>query len=186
MTYSQTALGGAFKVSPVLHSACILQVRQRPPWVRVQNRAFCLVNMQEVWKPVPGYEGLYEVSDQGRVRSLDRYVQCSGPVKGAYVSFKKGRLLRPGPSNYGHLSVVLGRGQTRMVHDLVLRAFVGCPPAKHECCHGNGDPSDNRLENLRWGTRSENILDAVKHGTWMTPGRIAGQIKARAARWGRE
>ena len=112
---------------------------------------------------MPGYEGLYEVSDQGRVRSLDRYVQCSGPVKGAYVSLKKGRLLRPGPSNYGHLSVVLGRRQTRMVHDLVLRAFVGCPPTKHECCHNNGAPSDNRLENLRWGTRSENNIDAVQH-----------------------
>lgn len=70
MLYSQTALGGAFKVSPVLHSACTLQVRQRPPRVRVQNRAFCLANMQEVWKPVPGYEGLYEVSDQGRVRAI--------------------------------------------------------------------------------------------------------------------
>ena len=163
MLYSQTALGGAFKVSPVLHSACTLQVRQRPPRVRVQNRAFCLANMQEVWKPVPGYEGLYEVSDQGRVRSLDRYVQCSGPVKGAYVSLKKGRLLRPGPSNYGHLSVVLGRRQTRMVHDLVLRAFVGAPPTKRECCHNNGDPADNRLENLRWGTRSENNIDAVRH-----------------------
>lgn len=185
MSYTTPALGGAFKVSPVLHSACTLQVRQRPLRVRVQNRAFLLVCM-ETWKAVPGYEGVYEVSDQGRVRSLDRYVQCSGPVKGAYVSLKKGRLLRPGPSNYGHLSVVLGRRQTRMVHDLVLRAFVGCPPAKHECCHNNGAPSDNRLENLRWGTRSENILDAVKHGTWMTPGRIAGQIKGRATRWGRK
>lgn len=119
---------------------------------------------EEIWKDIPGYEGLYQVSDQGRVRSLDRVVMCTGAVKGAYSSRKKGRLLRPGPSNFGHLSVVLGRRNTRMVHDLVLRAFVGPPPDKHECCHNNGNPADNRLENLRWGTRSENNVDAVKHG----------------------
>ena len=140
--------------------------------------------MKEVWKAIPGYEGSYEVSDQGRVRSLDRVVACSGPVKGSYTSTKKGRILLPGPSNYGHLSVVLGRRNTRMVHDLVLRAFVGAPPKSHECLHANGVPSDNRLCNLRWGTRSENIRDSVRHGTWMTPERIAGQIKGRAVRWG--
>lgn len=120
--------------------------------------------MEEIWKPVPGYEGRYEVSNMGRVRSLDRQVLCTSDVKKSYVSYRKGQILRPGPSNYGHLSVVLGRRQTRMVHDLVLRAFVGPPPAKHECCHNNGNPQDNRLENLRWGTRSENNIDAVKHG----------------------
>jgi hypothetical protein len=120
---------------------------------------------EEIWKPVPGYEGRYEVSDLGRVRSLDREIICMGEIKGSYVSRKKGRVLRPGPSNYGHLSVVLGRGKTRMVHELVLRAFVGEPPDKHECCHNNGDPTDNRLSNLRWGTRSENSVDAVKHGS---------------------
>lgn len=119
---------------------------------------------EEIWKPVPGYEGQYEVSDLGRVRSLDRAVICMGEIKGSYMSLRKGRVLRPGPSNSGHLSVVLGRRQTRMVHDLVLRAFVGPPSEDHECCHNNGDPSDNRLENLRWGTRSENNIDAVKHG----------------------
>ena len=141
---------------------------------------------EEIWKPVPGYEGRYEVSDIGRVRSLDRAVICMGEIKGAYVSRKKGRVLRPGPSNYGHLSVVLGRGKTRMVHELVLRAFVGDPPDKHECCHNNGDPTDNRLSNLRWGTRSENIRDAINHGTWMTDARRAGQEKGRASRWGKK
>jgi hypothetical protein len=184
MLYSQTALGGAFKVSPVLHSACTLQVRQRPPRVRVQNRAFCLANMQEVWKPVPGYEGLYEVSDQGRVRSLDRDVTQTSRRGALYTLRKKGKLLRPGRMPSGHLSVALGRGNSQCVHRLVLLAFVGPAPDKHECCHNNGNPADNRLENLRWGTRSENIKDAIRHGTWLTPGRIAGQIKGRASRWG--
>jgi hypothetical protein len=154
-------------------------------WTRMQNRAFCLEIMQEVWKAIPGYEGQYEVSNQGNVRSLDRYVECEGPIKGRYLSKKKGRALRPGPSNFGHMSVVLGKHNTHFVHKLVLLAFVGPAPDKHECCHSNGDPADNRLENLRWGTRSENIKDAVRHGTWMTPARKAAGDKGRAVRWGR-
>ena len=140
-----------------------------PVRARMQNRAFLLVCM-ETWKAIPGYEGLYEVSDQGRVRSFRRVAN--------------GQLLRPGRMPQGHLSVALGRGNSQCVHKLVLLAFVGPAPDKHECCHNNGNPADNRLENLRWGTRSENIKDAVRHGTWLTPERIAGQIKGRAVRWG--
>jgi len=176
-------LGGTFKVSPSLHSARILRVRQHLT-VRMQSRAFLLACM-ESWKPIPGYEGQYEVSDQGRVRSLDRHVECVGPIKGAYLSKKKGRMLRPGPSNFGHMSVVLGRRNTQFVHKLVLIAFIGPAPHKHECCHSNGDPADNRLVNLRWGTRSENIMDSVRQGNWMTPERKAGCAKGLAIRWGK-
>ena len=98
---------------------------------------------------MPGYEGQYEVSNQGNVRTFRR---------GA-----KGRLLKPGRMPRGHLSVALGRGNSQCVHKLVLLAFVGAAPDKHECCHNNGNPADNRLENLRWGTRSENNIDAVVH-----------------------
>lgn len=105
--------------------------------------------MQEIWKSVPGFEGQYDVSSQGRVRTFRR---------GA-----NGRLLKPGRMPQGHLSVALGRGNSQCVHKLVLLAFVGPPPKGCECLHGNGDPSDNRLENLRWGTRSENNIDAVLH-----------------------
>lgn len=139
----------------------------------------------ENWKAIPGYEGQYEVSDQGRVRSLDRQVECTGPIKGRYLSTKKGRVLRPGPSNFGHMSVVLGRNNTQFVHKLVLIAFVGPAPHKNECRHLNGDPADNRLENLCWGTRRENIMDSVRQGNWMTPERIAACAKGRATRWGR-
>jgi hypothetical protein len=103
----------------------------------------------EVWKLVPEYEGKYEVSDQGRVRSFQRYPQ--------------GRILRPGRMPGGHLSVALGRGNSQCVHKLVLLTFVGAAPDKHECLHINGIPNDNRLANLRWGTRSENNIDAVLH-----------------------
>jgi hypothetical protein len=71
-----------------------------------------------------------------------------------------------------------------MVHELVLSTFAGLRPAKHECCHINGIPTDNRLENLRWGTRSDNIRDSVRHGNWMTPERKAALDKGRNTRWG--
>ena len=126
--------------------------------------------MNEIWKDVPEYEGLYQVSNLGNVRSYRRSIEP--------------KLLKPGRMPRGHLSVALGRNNSRCVHELVLLAFVGPAPHKHECRHLNGDPSDNRLKNLCWGTRSENIADAVRHGTWMTPERKAGGDKGRASRWG--
>jgi hypothetical protein len=125
----------------------------------------------EVWKLIPGYDGKYEVSDQGRIRS--------------YRRSDTGHILSPGRMPGGHMSVALGRKNSQCVHKLVLLAFVGPAPERHECLHINGIPDDNRLANLRWGTRSENILDAVKHGTWMTQARIDALDKGRATRWGR-
>lgn len=119
----------------------------------------------ELWKPIPGYEGIYEVSDHGNVRSLDRAVTN----RLGHVQHRKGVTLKPGPGKHGRLFVVLVRGDdTRWnvpVHRLVLLAFVGEPPAGTEACHNNGDHLDNRLCNLRWDTKSANTLDAVKHGT---------------------
>ena len=140
--------------------------------------------MTENWKAVPGHEGRYEVSDQGRVRSLDAAVKCSGPVKGEYYSHKKGRMLRPGRMTLGHLSVALGRGNSRCVHELVLLAFVGASYVGRECLHRNGVPSDNRLENLHWGTRSENIRDAYAHGARDREKNMQALAKGRATRWG--
>jgi hypothetical protein len=57
------------------------------------------------------------------------------------------------------------KGKGRRIHRLVLQAFVGPCPAGQECCHGDGDPSNNVLSNLRWGTRSDNRRDSVGHGT---------------------
>jgi hypothetical protein len=134
----------------------------------------------EQWRPVVGHPN-YEVSDQGRVRSIDRVVMRAGSRRAKpYAVFRKGQLLRPGPSNYGHLSVVLGRGKTRMVHTLVLEAFVGPRPKGMDACHGPGGTQDNRLENLRWGTRTNNILDGVDAGTWFSPARAEHLRKMRA------
>lgn len=122
----------------------------------------------ERWLPIPGYEGSYEVSDMGRVRSLDRVIHASNGT--AYR--KPGRLLRLVPFTNGHLYVNLCKpgvsSRTKSVHRLVLTAFVGPCPEGMECCHNNGVHSDNRLVNLRWDTRSANMNDRFRHG-WIGP-----------------
>lgn len=119
--------------------------------------------MTEMWVPITGYEGLYEVSSLGRVRSLDRVVGTEKrPVRW------KGRVLRPAPSDKaGHLSVTLSRNSnTRSfpVHTLVLLAFIGPRPPGMEACHGPDGTQDNRVQNLRWDTSSENNHDIVRQG----------------------
>jgi len=117
----------------------------------------------ETWKPVVGFEGQYEVSDQGRVRSLDRSWQQRSKKGNLYTHHKRGRLLRPGRMSGGHVSVTLGKGNSRTVHSLVMEAFCGPAPEGMEVLHRNGNPSDSRLCNLRYGTRRENGLDKKWH-----------------------
>jgi hypothetical protein len=123
----------------------------------------------EIWKDIPGYEGQYQVSNQGRVRSLDRYIEVSDPKRKPFKKYVSGQLLRPGKVKSGHLTVVLGRNlegkpTSTPVHQLVLKTFMGDPKEDEEVRHLNGIPTDNRLENLQYGTRRENILDVFKIG----------------------
>ena len=121
----------------------------------------------EIWKDIPGYEGRYQVSTEGRIRSLDRRVPCKCHYAGKlFYRTVKGKILRPGRyCKAGHLSVVLGHGTAgRPVHQLVMLSFVGPPEEGMEVLHRNGDPTDNRLENLHYGTRLENILDVYRQG----------------------
>lgn len=118
----------------------------------------------EIWKSVVGYEGRYEVSDLGRVRSLDRVVN-GAPGKGTYL--KPGVVLRPGAHRQGYRLVSLHDGASRRtykVHRLVALAFLGPAPDGMEVCHNNSDPADNRAANLRWDTRSGNMQDAMALG----------------------
>jgi hypothetical protein len=113
----------------------------------------------ETWLPVAGWEGLYEVSDLGRVRSLKR--------KGGNNRWYGGKVLIPYP-NKGYPAVPLCRGGGRtmtQVHRLVLEAFRGPRPPGTMACHNNGDRGDPRLSNLRWDTCRANMADQYIHGT---------------------
>ena len=119
--------------------------------------------MDTIWKQVKGFEGKYEVSNLGDVRSITRRFKVA--IKGGeYSTTRKGRILRAGGSKSGHLSVVLGRGNTKSVHALVLTAFVGDRPKGMDTRHKDGNPANNKLSNLHWGTRADNIRDKKWHG----------------------
>ncbi|MFF8482316.1 NUMOD4 motif-containing HNH endonuclease [Streptomyces antibioticus] len=107
----------------------------------------------EEWRPVVGAEGRYEVSSLGRIRSLCR---------------RSPRLLKLYPNTNGYPVVsVYGAGERkrlRSVHQLVAEAFIGPHPPNTDVRHLNGIKADCRAVNLAYGTRSQNMLDAVQHG----------------------
>jgi hypothetical protein len=135
--------------------------------------------MSEEWRDVVGYEGFYQVSDAGRVRSIRRVCR-DGQSRG-------GKLLKQSTDENGRPRVdvkVDGTHRNFKVCRLVALAFLGTPATDQEVCHGNGNAADNRLDNLRWDTHQANVDDTARHGTrlqgeripWskLTPGRIAG------------
>lgn len=117
--------------------------------------------MAEEWRPVVGHEEAYEVSNLGRVKSLDRRV----PVRKdqSITRFAPGKVLNPQPDSHGHLRIYLA-GRTRSVHRLVAEAFIPNPEGLPNVLHWNDIPDDNRVENLRWGTQQDNIADIVRNG----------------------
>lgn len=120
---------------------------------------------EEIWKPVLGYEGIYEVSNHGRVRSLERRVPRLD--KGKFVQHRYApRYLVP-VDNKGYLAVRLSRLAVRkqaFVHVLVAEAFHGPKPSGLQTRHLNGNSKDNRPENLCYGTPLENCMDRTVHG----------------------
>ena len=113
-------------------------------------------HVQEVWQAAPGFEGLYEVSDGGRVRSLAR-------PRRNYVY-----LLRPTSVADGYHQVSLwrdGKSHRFRVHALVMESFVGPLPSGMLVRHLDGDPAHNCRLNLTYGTPSQNSDDSVRHGT---------------------
>ncbi len=121
----------------------------------------------ERWLPVVGYEGLYEVSSHGRVRSLDRPRPQQAVGRGMWP--RKGRILKlRRDSRTGYLTVGLsahGKQTTRKVHALVAEAFIGPRPKGQYVRHGSADKTDNRACNLCYGTPAENSADALRDGT---------------------
>lgn len=141
--------------------------------------------MNEIWRDVVGFEDAYQVSNLGRVRSKTRFVVMAASYKSAeHVSRRNGRLLRPGKASKGYFTVSLGRGKSRTVHSLVAEAFIGPRPEGYEVLHIDGTRVNNCANNLRYGTRLENIMDAVNNGTWLTSERRRALDKGRQTRWG--
>jgi hypothetical protein len=108
--------------------------------------------LMETWKSVVGYEGFYEVSNAGQIRNI-----LTGKLK-KFTHDKQKRRPFVGLWRNNKLRIIYP-------HKAVLEAFVGPRPQGMEACHNNGDPFDNRLENLRWDTTRNNQLDRIKHGT---------------------
>lgn len=121
----------------------------------------------EEWRPVPNWEALYEVSNLGRVKALERKTPCNNRW-GETVQRRPERILKATMSG-PYLSVGLnwrGVKRRRTVHRLVCEAFHGpCPSEKSHCAHSDGNPLNNNASNLRWASVRENAEDARRHGT---------------------
>jgi hypothetical protein len=115
---------------------------------------------EERWKAIEGYEGLYEISDHGNARSLDR-IDALGRTR-------KGTLLAPSQVRGGYYHVNLykdGKQKSFLVHRLVAKAFCDGYAEGLYACHNDGDPTNNHYTNVRFDTPKNNQADRIKHGT---------------------
>ena len=126
---------------------------------------------EEIWRPIVGYEGLYEVSSYGRVRSLDRYDNKN--------HFRKGLIMKQNNDGRGYMSVILclnGKIKKYLVHRLVAQAFIPNPDNLPEVNHKDENPENNSVTNLEWcdhsyninyGTRKDKVRESqLKSGFW--------------------
>ncbi len=127
----------------------------------------------EVWRDIPGFEGLYQVSNFGRVKSLDRWqnLDPNPQAPKGYARHIKGKIHRGTPVNRDGkiIRIVVGlrkdgRYFYRGIHEFVLLAFVGPRPEGYYGCHNDDTPTNNRLANLYWGTPKQNSADKIRHG----------------------
>ena len=119
--------------------------------------------MQEIWKDINGYEGLYQVSNLGRVKSLDRRARNH---KNGSTRFVKGQMITATGNGNGYKIVGLRyqrKRENRYVHRLVAEHFIDNPDDKKYINHIDYDTSNNCVENLEWCTQKENIIHSKDH-----------------------
>jgi hypothetical protein len=119
----------------------------------------------EIWRDIPGYEGAYQVSSLGRVRSMDRRIESKSKHGKSYTRFSAGRLISPSRAEKYAKIVLYPGNKSVLVHRLVASVFLGPCPEGQEVRHLNGDVTDNSVENLAYGSHKENEADKVRHGT---------------------
>ena len=118
----------------------------------------------EIWKDIIGYEGLYQVSNMGNVKSLDRWVKAKGNGKQFYASQP---IKIKYPNNYAYVFIYKNNKlKSHRVHRLVAKAFLPNPNNYPFVMHMDNDPKNNCVENLQWGTNSMNQKHAVATGIW--------------------
>lgn len=131
-----------------------------------ENLGFLLIHMDEIWKPVLGYEGLYEVSSLGRVRSVDRCVVNNGNIHKLTGRIIK-QYLNKNKRCRSYLTPMISlskNGKVRVVKVsfLVCTAFHGKRPKEYQCMHLDGNPTNNNFDNLSWGTKKENYNEPIR------------------------
>jgi hypothetical protein len=117
--------------------------------------------VKEEWKDIEGYEGYYQVSNHGRIRSLDRYVQSKNKK-----TLKKGMIRKLQTSHKGYSTITLlkhGEYKTFQVHRLVAIAFIDNPNNKPQVNHIDCNKENNTPNNLEWATQDENMKHAVEN-----------------------
>lgn len=125
--------------------------------------------MEEIWKSVKGYESIYEVSSVGRIRSLDRVIKKKGNRGSVYSLKLKGKILKPKLTKLGYHEHGLSNGVKYDIshfrlNRLVATAFIPNPNNLPQVHHIDHDKLNNKVDNLKWVTASENIKEAIKAG----------------------
>jgi len=118
--------------------------------------------VKEEWRDIKGYEGLYQVSNKGRVKSLDRTIVDS---RGRIIQHK-GRILKPVDSNgYFVVGLYINKKMKQFkVHRLIMQTFIPNPENKPEVNHKDGIKHNNNIKNLEWNTSKENVNHGLKIG----------------------
>lgn len=128
--------------------------------------------MEEIWKPIKGYENRYEVSSMGRVRSYDVVRHCVSSIGKEFTITLPGRIRKPNVMKGYHCIALIRDGNVKVVkiHRLVAEAFISeCPGPEYQINHKDGNKGNNCVDNLEWVTPKENTQHAFRTGLRGSP-----------------